>query len=271
MTIGRRIYGLGALVLGIPGMIYGNFAALGLPVPAHLPGYYVLFYASAGLLVLAGLAINWPRTAAIGSLMLGAFFAAWLLALHLPHAAVQPTVWVSWEAVAETIVMALGGVLAWIQLRGLGDKRAAAIWRIARPLFGLCLMVFGTSEFVYAGYTAAMVPAWIPPTQLFWAYATGAAQIIAGLAIASGIQARLAAILLTTMYLVFSLIVHLPRVIAEPTGALQWAENGVNLVLAGAAWLLVEMLAAAKRAPGTLHRFAGEQGQAGLETGQRQA
>src|SRR6187399_1620084 len=158
MTIGRRIYGLGALVLGIPGMIYGNFAALGLPVPAHLPGYYVLFYASAGLLVLAGLAINWPRTAAIGSLMLGAFFAAWLLALHLPHAAVQPTVWVSWEAVAETIVMALGGVLAWIQLRGLGDKRAAAIWRIARPLFGLCLMVFGTSEFVYAGYTAAMVP-----------------------------------------------------------------------------------------------------------------
>ena len=201
------------------------------------------------MLVLAGLAINWPRTAAIGSLALAGFFAACLVALHLRHAAVEPMVWVSWEAVAETIVMALGGVLAWIGTRGVGEGRAAMIWRIARPLFGLCLMVFGTSEFVYAGYTAAMVPAWVPPTQLFWAYATGAAQIAAGLAIVSGIQARLAAILLTTMYLIFTLIVHLPRVIEDPSVPLRWAENGVNLVLAGAAWLLVEMPRRGEGAP----------------------
>jgi hypothetical protein len=52
--------------------------------------------------------------------------------------------------------------------------------------------------------------------------------------------------LLTAMYLIFTLIVHLPRVIADPSGAGIWGENGVNLVLAGAAWLLVDSLARAK-------------------------
>ena len=114
--------------------------------------------------------------------------------------------------------------------------------RVVRPLFGACLIVFGISELVYAGFTAAMVPAWLPPSGLFWAYATGACQIAAGLAVLSGIQARLAAILVTIMYLGFSLLVHLPRVLADPSGAMAWAENGTNLVLAGAAWLLADSL-----------------------------
>ena len=35
-----------------------------------------------------------------------------------------------------------------------------------------CLLVFGTSEFVYAKFIAAMVPGWLPPSQFFWTYAT---------------------------------------------------------------------------------------------------
>jgi uncharacterized membrane protein YphA (DoxX/SURF4 family) len=247
MTIGRRVYGLGAVTLGIPGLIYGDFAAMGLSVPAQVPGYQVMAWASAGLLILAGLAINLRRMAAIASLVLAAFFALWVMVLHLPHALANFTVWVSWEAVAETMVMALGGVLAYTWTAGAGEARAAAILRIVRSMFGVGLLVFGTSEFVYSGFTAAMVPAWLPPSQLFWTYLTGAAQIAAGLAIVSGLQARLAAILLTVMYLGFGLLVHLPRLIADPSAPGRWAENGVNLVLAGAAWVLADRLVRAKR------------------------
>jgi uncharacterized membrane protein YphA (DoxX/SURF4 family) len=109
-------------------------------------------------------------------------------------------------------------------------------------VFGACLVVFGISEFVYAKFTAAMVPAWLPPSQAFWAYATGVAQVAAGLAILGGLRARLAAVLVTTMYLGFSLLVHFPRVIAMPSKPMSWAENGTNLVLAGAAWVLAESL-----------------------------
>jgi uncharacterized membrane protein YphA (DoxX/SURF4 family) len=248
MFIGRRVYGLGAVVHGIPGLVYGSFAAMGLAVPAHVPGYQLLVYASAALLILAGLALNVERLAAIASLVLAAFFALCVLALQAPNAVTAFTTWVTWEGIAEGIVMALGGVLAYAWTAQADKARAAAILRIARPLFGICLIVFGTSEFVYASFTAAMVPAWLPPSQLVWAYVTGAAQIAAGLAILTGVQARLAAILLTAMYLIFGLIVHLPRVIADPAGAMAWAENGTNLVLAGAAWVLVDSLTRAKPA-----------------------
>ena len=68
-------------------------------------------------------------------------------------------VWVSWQAVAESMAMALGGVLAYAQIlagetSGVSEPRAAAITRIARLLFGVCLLVFGTSHFVYAKFTA---------------------------------------------------------------------------------------------------------------------
>lgn len=248
MTIGRRVYGLAAIVLGIPGLIFGSFAMLGQPVPTHLPFYQPLLYASCGLLILAGPAACLERTAAIGSLALAAFFALFLVVLDLPFVVSQPTVWVTYENIAENVVKLLGGLLAWTWAARAGEARAAAaIMRVARPLFGACLIVFGISELVYAGFTASMVPAWLPPSQLFWAYATGACQIAAGLAVASGIKARLAAILLTVMYLGFGLLVHLPRVIADPSGAMAWAENGTNLVLAGAAWVLADSLARVAR------------------------
>ena len=247
MSIGARVYGLAAVALGLTGLIYGSFAAMELPVPPQLPGYQILAWAAAGWLILAGLAVNLRRTAAVGGLALAAFFAVALLALHVPAAVRHPLIWVSYEGVAEVSVMVLGGILAFTLASGTGEARAARIVRSARPVFGLCLIVFGISEFVYAVFTASLVPAWLPPSPLFWTYLTGAAQIAAGLAILSGVQARLAAILLTAMYLVFGLIVHLPRVIADPSEVGAWAENGVNLVLAGAAWVLVDALGRAKR------------------------
>src|SRR5262245_32527573 len=129
MTFGRNIYGLGALVLGVPGLIYGSFAVMGQPVPPHLSGYPILVYASAALLVLGGVAGNVPRLPAIGSLALAGFFALFLALLHLTHAVMQPMVWVSWESVAENVVMVLGGVLAWLQTLAAGERRPAAILR----------------------------------------------------------------------------------------------------------------------------------------------
>jgi uncharacterized membrane protein YphA (DoxX/SURF4 family) len=250
IAVGGRVYGLCAVALGIPGLIYGNFPSIGLQVPVSLPGYQLLLYASAALLILAGLAVNLPRVAAAGCLALAAFFTVTVLALHLPNAAKQPAEWVSYEAIAENTVMAMGGVLAWTLVTGVDETRTANIARVARLVFGVCLVIFGISEFVYSKFTAAMVPAWMPPSQLVWTYITGAAHIAAGLAVVSGIQARLAAMLLTAMYVVFALIVHLPRVIADPSTAGVWSENGVNLVLTGAAWVLMDSLAKAKRLAG---------------------
>jgi uncharacterized membrane protein YphA (DoxX/SURF4 family) len=247
MPIAVRLYGLAAVALGIPALALHDSRALGMALPDPLLASTALAIALAAILILAGLALNFGRTATPAALVLAALFGLRTVALELPRAFAAPTVWVSWEVVAEPLAMALGGLLAFLLLRERPNGPASAFARIAPRLMGPCMIVFGTSEFVYAAFTATFIPAWLPPSQLFWVWVTGACQIAAGLAVTSGVLALLAARLLTLMYLLFGLIVHLPRVIAHPDAAGAWAENGVNLVLAGAAWVLAEMLGKARR------------------------
>ncbi len=250
IAAGRRIYGLGAASLGAVTLAYGAFASVWLPVPAHLPCYRLLAYACGGVLVLAGLAVNLPRAAAPTALALAAFFGACVLILYAPLAVARPLGWDLWQSIAESTVMSAGGVLAWTQTPGVGGPRAHAAARIARLVFGGCLLVFGVSHFVYAKFTAAMVPAWLPPSQMVWAYLTGLAQIAAGLAVLSGVRARLGAILLTVMYALFSALVHIPAIVSGPSSQANWGEAAINLTLIGAAWVLADSLAATSRSSG---------------------
>ena len=236
ITIGARVYGLGAIGLGGVTAAFGAISPDWLPVPAHTP---LLVYGAAAWLVLGGLAINAQRTARAAALALAALFTLGMLVLEAPHTVAKPADWGGWQAIAESTAMVLGGVLAYAQM---DRAHGTAVARIARLLFGACLLVFGGSHFVYLKLTASLVPAWLPPSQVLWAQATGAAQITAGLAVLTGVQARLAAILLTAMYAAFGLLVHLPSIIAAPTSADNWTENAINLLLTGAAWALAEGL-----------------------------
>jgi hypothetical protein len=62
--------------------------------------------------------------------------------------------------------------------------------------------------------------------------------VAAALAIATHIQARLAAILLGVMFLTWFSILHLPRVFAAPHNGNEWSSAFVALAMAGAAFLL---------------------------------
>ena len=98
-------------------------------------------------------------------------------------------------------------------------------------------MVFGFAHFNYIDFTAGFIPAWIP-WKVFWAWATGAGHLAAGLAFVSGIQARLAATLLAGMMGSFVVLLHIPRVIAHPEVHAEWIMLAVSSALTGSAWLL---------------------------------
>ncbi|MGA7537534.1 MAG: DoxX family membrane protein [Steroidobacteraceae bacterium] len=115
--------------------------------------------------------------------------------------------------------------------------------RAAQVLFGLACVFYGWSHFVYADYTAGMVPAWLP-AHLGLAYFTGLGHLAAGLAIIVGILPRLAATLEAIMMSLFGLLVWLPSFFAQPRpkwampAEHQWSEFVVTLVLAASAWVI---------------------------------
>ena len=86
-------------------------------------------------------------------------------------------------------------------------------------------------------YIASVIPAWIPGN-LFWTYGIGCALIAAGVAVLTGIQARLATTLLAIMFASWVVIVHAPRVAASPANADEWSSMIIALSCCGASLIM---------------------------------
>jgi hypothetical protein len=49
------------------------------------------------------------------------------------------------------------------------------------------------------------------------------------------------------MYAAFTVLVHVPMLVANPSNRLYWSENALNIILTGVAWLVAESLVAGKQ------------------------
>jgi uncharacterized membrane protein YphA (DoxX/SURF4 family) len=247
MAIGWRVYGLGVMALGMVCLAWGDFDP-GQPVPKGFPDRTALAYAAAAFMVVAGAAVEWRRIAAWGAAALTAYYALIVVILMngrvvLAHYAEYGT----YEGVAEQLAITAGGLIVYAANAKIDAALAARLTHLGQLAFGACALIFGGAHFVYMNLTAPMVPKWLPPTPEFWAYATGAGHIAAGIAILTGVQARLGAILLTAMYASFTPLVHVPMLLADSSSHWNWSENAVNLALTGAAWVVADSLARPRR------------------------
>jgi len=237
------IYGLGAVVLGLTGLVWGDFGVVWQPANA-VPGQTALGYAAAVLPLLAGLAIQWQRGAASGALALIVLYCLAVMLLDVPGGIAHPSEFVAWYGVVEHLALAAAGLVVYAYCARLESATAERLSKIGRLIFGVCLIYFGLAHHFYLAYTVKMVPAWLPPGQTFWAYATAAGHIAAGVAILTGIAARPAAMLLTAMFVVFAILVHGSKIISEPHTHFNWVENAVNFALIGSAWVIAASIPA---------------------------
>jgi len=242
MTFGWRVFGLGVMAMGLVNLAWGNFDA-GQPVPKAFPDRVALAYVAAAFLVVAGAAIEWRRTATWGAAALTAYFA--LIVALLMNGRVllaRPTEYGAYSGIAEQLAIAAAGLIVFAANARIDVPLAAHLGSLGRRTFGVCAVLFGGAHFFYMNLTTPLVPAWLPPSPEFWAIATGIAHIAAGLAILTGVQARLAAILLTVMYASFTPLVHVPSLLAGPDVYFNWTENALNLTLVGVGWVVADSL-----------------------------
>jgi uncharacterized membrane protein YphA (DoxX/SURF4 family) len=247
MTFGWRVCGLGVMAMGMVCLALGDFDP-GQPVPDNFPHRTALAYAAAAFMIVAGAAVAWRRTTTRGAAALTAYYVLIVIILMngpvvLAHYAEYGT----YEGLAEQVAIAAAGLIVYAASARIDAALAARLTRLGQLAFAVCALIFGGAHFVYMHLTAPLVPKWLPPTQVFWGYATGVFHIAAGIAILTGVQARLAAILLTIMYASFTPLVHVPTLFADPSNHFFWTENAVNLALTGVAWVVADSLARARR------------------------
>lgn len=108
---------------------------------------------------------------------------------------------------------------------------------LGRPFFASPLAAFGAEHLAGAQFIMQVVPAWMPG-RLFWTYFVGVALLAAATGIVLSRYVRLTATLLTVMFALFVLLIHLPNAAAKPADRIIWAVVLRDSAFAGGALAL---------------------------------
>lgn len=242
---GHAVFAAVMIAIGIMGLIKGDFAPIWKGVPTGIPARQALAYCCALVSLACGAALLWRRTAAIAARVLLAYLVLWMLLVKGRFILLAPTVEGSYQSWAEIAVIVAGAwiLYAWFATdwdrRRLGFATGDRGVRIARILYGLALIAFGLSHFVYLHLTTPLIPRWLP-WHVAWAYFTGGAFLAAGVAVLVGVYARLAVTLSALQVGLFIPLVWLPVVLAGNASAFRWGELVVTCAVTGAAWVVAD-------------------------------
>jgi uncharacterized membrane protein len=246
-AFGWRVFGLGMMALGLACLAFGEFDP-GQPVPQRFPYRTALAYVAGAFIVVAAAAVEWRRTAAWGAAALTGYYVVFVLLLMNARLLLTDyAVYVTYEGISMQLAIAASGLIVYatsarsvVQIDG---ALAASLSLVGRLVFAVCTLIWGGAHFVYMNLTAPLVPKWLPLGQVFWGYVTGVCFIAAGLAILTGVKARLAAILLTAMIASFGLLANGRMLVANPASHWNWTESALNLALIGSSWVVADSLA----------------------------
>lgn len=245
--LGRVLFGIPFVGFGVQYFIYGRFAGGLPPAPSWTPGAPATAYVLGALLIAAGATIAASATirgdakVRLVATLLGTLLFVCVLAMFIatPSAVLH-------DGTARTRALeplALAGA-AWVLAGSLSAPPSVQSWvasdKIAttgRFIFGASMVVFGIQHFMYGQFVATLVPSWLPG-HIFWTYFFGVALIAAGISIVTGIQARLAAILLGVMFLLWVVVLHAPRVAASPHNGDEWSSLFVAIAMCGSCLII---------------------------------
>jgi uncharacterized membrane protein len=239
-SAGHSVFAVTLIGIGLLGLI----DAVSHPVSQGLSAVEVLAYLRAFTYVACGIGLLFARIATAAARVLFVYFLLLLLVFRAPGLLHGFGVDVYWSLCETAVMLAAAWVLYaslatdWDRQRFgfvVGDKGL----HIARALYGAAVIPFGIAHFQYLKHTASMVPNWLP-AHVAWAYFTGAAFIVAGVAILIGVWARLAAALSTLQMGLFLALVWVPAVTTRSLNAFQRGEVLTTWVLTAAAWVVTD-------------------------------
>jgi len=142
---------------------------------------------------------------------------------------------VFWPYFAMIVAFIWGGVAVKNELAH--QEWSQRLLALGPLFFAVPLVGFAAEHFVFTGVMVPMIPAWIP-SRPFWIYLTGTALIAAAASIFLNRKVALSGLLLGFMILSFVVILHIPRVVANPRDRFAWAVAVRDFCFAIAAFVL---------------------------------
>jgi uncharacterized membrane protein len=242
-SIGRAIFAVTMIGLGIIGLLHPNFVPVWNPAP-KVPAGGLLVSLSSLISLLTGIGLLIRRMAGAAARLLLATFLLWLLLFRLPNFLLVPAFAACWSVFPLAVMLAAAWVL-YVWFATDWDRKYLSFvigkngLRVAHTLYGLSLIFFGTAHFIDVKDTLSLIPNWLPG-HLFWAYFTGCTFIAAGVAALTGLCARLAVTLSVLQLTLFLVLVWLPIVATGSKDPFQWSETILNVALLAGGWVVAD-------------------------------
>jgi hypothetical protein len=217
LKAGRIIFAIAMVLFGVEFLIFLTGMKGPMPGPPWTHTTLALDWLACVGFILAGISIAMGTMAQLASMLLGVVLFFYVLCRYVPTLLARLHDPGPWTVVFEILALAGG---AFVLARSLPKSDGApvlpegimgALAIAGRFLVAVSLVVFAVQHFLYARFVGELIPGWIP-AHVFFAYFTGAAFVVAALAFATKIKIRLAGILLGTMFLIWVLVLHVPRV-----------------------------------------------------------
>lgn len=241
VKIARIIFGLSIFILGLQHIYYKHLNPALFPVSPNFIGFTFLAYTSGIIMMLCGIFIMINRWRYQAFLITGIIFLLSFLVIHLPILVVNLKNAMEWTIAFETLAIMSGAMLFTVY----NENRTWEIIQkndhgvnVSKMLFAFSMLVFGIQHFQYGDYVATLIPAWIP-FRLFWAYFVGLCFIASAISLFLSIKVRLAMVLLGSMFFIWVIILHAPRVYHHILDSNEWSSMMIALLMACISFFIV--------------------------------
>ncbi len=235
--VGRLFFAASLAAFGVQQFLFGDFVPGRAPAwPEGAPGRLAWAYATGVVFVGVGAAIALAKRTGEAAFVAAGLIFVWAVLRNVPFALADKGYGVAWTNLGKGLVLT-GGVLA---VAALAERNPAFTWA-GRVTLGAFMISSGIQHFLFPQFVKTLVPAWIPPSQIFWTYFAAVALIAGGLGLMVPWTTRLAAFLSGLMIFLWVLLLHIPRALAAPDAAQvknEWIAVFEALAFAGLGFVL---------------------------------
>ena len=136
MGLGWRVYGVGVMGLGVVCLTWRNLV-LGQTLPKGIPGHVILLCGAGALMLVAGAAMEWRRSAAWGAMVLTVYTLVMLVVLNATGLLRHYRSFGAYYGVVEELAIAAGGLIIFAMSARIDGVQRLRLMRAGRMTFGM--------------------------------------------------------------------------------------------------------------------------------------